>query len=124
MPIHTQIDLTRQLTIYTVTETVTFDEIMIILKEFYSTKPTLKVLCDLSKGSLASISYKQIEKLIEYVCDMERKTRIIEKLAAVSHKAINYGLLRMAQISLDMKDFKPEHRIFRKFDDAVAWLDE
>ena len=124
MPVHAQIDRTRQLTIYTIEGAATFDEIMNISKEFYSANPTLKVLWDLREGTIADISFKQIEKLTDFFSKMEQKTRVVKKLAAVTYKELDYGLLRMAQIFLDMNEFKPEFRIFRRFEDAVDWLYE
>ena len=122
--IHAQIDLTRQLTIYTEKGIVTFDEIMTIVKEFYHANPTLKVLWDSREGTISGVSFKKLEKIAEFVCEMEQKAGIVKKTAVVICKDIDYGYSRMAQTFLDIYGFKPEYRIFRWFEDALAWLDE
>jgi hypothetical protein len=53
MPIHTDMNPEKQLTIHTVKGEVTFEEAMATLKAFYSGNPTLNVIMGSSRGNNA-----------------------------------------------------------------------
>jgi len=121
MPIHTQVDLERQLTIHTVKGEVFFDETMSTFKTFYLGNPTLNVLWDFREGTLVQLSSIQIKTLADFVAKSS-KTRIGGKTAGVTPNDIDFGLGRLFSTLTEMSGYKPTIRIFRQFQDAVDWL--
>lgn len=122
MPINSQIDSAKKLTLYSVEGEVSYDEIVASLKSFYSGNPTLNVIWDFSKSAGRGLSREQIEKIAVFVCEHIPATRIGGKSAAVTPRDLEYGLGRMAEAFFEMNKYKSEYRNFRRFEDAVAWV--
>ena len=67
MPITTTTDHDRQLTIHTVTGEPAFEDGMATLKQFWEGQPTMNVLWDFRKASLARVSFEETEAIMDYI---------------------------------------------------------
>jgi hypothetical protein len=123
MPVTTSVDNDMQLTIHTVTGEASFEEGMTTLKQFFEVRPTKYVLWDFRKGSLAHVSYKDTEAMMDYIKHHSEK-RSGGKTAFVVSRDLEYGLSRMAQTLAEIKNLSIQMEIFRSFKEAIRWFGE
>ncbi len=123
MPITTTIDHDRQLTIHTVTGEPSFEEGMATLKQSLEGKPTRNVLWDFRKASLARVSSKETEAMMDYIKHHSEK-RSGGKTALVASGDLEYGLSRIAQALAEIKSFSFQMEVFRSLKEAIQWLGE
>jgi hypothetical protein len=123
MPIKTTIDLEHQLTIHTVEGDVTFDEAIEVFKKYYSGKTTRNVLWDFSVGSMVKFSSDQIRLITDFISGVSG-TRSAGKTAGVVHQDVDFGLARVFETLFESSSYKPLIRIFRKYGEAMNWLQE
>jgi hypothetical protein len=121
MSIQTAIDLEKQLTIHTVEGDVNFDEAMEVFKKYYSGKTTRNVLWDFSTGSMVNFSSDQIRVIANFLSGVS-DTRSAGKTAGVVHQDVDFGLARVFETLVESSSYKPSIRIFRKYDEAMNWL--
>jgi hypothetical protein len=123
MPVTTNADHDKQLTIHTVTGEPSFEEGMAAFKQFWEGKPTQNVLWDFRKASLTRLSSIETEAMIDYIKQHAEK-RSGGKTAILVSKDLEYGISRMAQTFAELKNIPFEMEIFRSIEEAIQWLGE
>jgi len=129
MPITTEIDRSKELTVYTVTGEVSLDDILNSLEGFYeSPEVTLNVLWDGRNAKLKPLSLVDVTKIASYRTRHKehREARRGGKTAIVAPGHVDSGVFSMAEMfKKTMASRLPyEVRAFKSIDDAVTWLDE
>jgi len=123
MSITTSVDNDKQLTTHTVIGEVYFEEEMTTLKQFWEGQTTKNALWDFRKASLARVSSKETETIMDYIKHHSGKCSV-GKTALVASGDLEYGILRMAQTLAEIKGFYLQLEIFRSFEEAIQWLGE
>jgi len=121
MPIVTSVDTNKDLTIQACTGEVLFEDMMLKLKQFWEKNPTRFMLWDFRQGSLKQISCQNMEKVIEFVSQHAHK-RKGGKTAVVAPGDLEYGMSRVADIMLEMKQPPFRSEVFRSLEEARQWL--
>ena len=123
MPIIKQVEQSQQLTIFTGTGELSFEEVRNTIRSFYASKPTLNVLCDLRQASAERISSSQVNQIAELVQKLKR-VRQEGRTAIVSTRDVTFGVARMleALINIPNDDCSYELRVFRDIKVAARWL--
>jgi ribosomal protein L23 len=119
--ISTSVDMDRELTTFEVKGTLTADEIIKKVEEYYSMHPTKLVLWVMEHAVTAGITSEEIEKII-LTAKKNSGSRKEGKTAIVGPKDIEYGLGRMYQAYADIESMPYEYKIFREVEDAKNWL--
>jgi len=120
MPI-TRNEIESDVTVFEVRGATSAEEIAAAAAEFYRQGPTLHTIWDVSKGSLAGLSF-------DLVCDLARRfthdfpTRRGGRTAIVASKAVDYGVARMIDAVATLEETPFAVRIFYQFDEALAWI--
>jgi len=123
MPITTQIDHDKQLTIHTATGEPSFEEGMEAFKLFYEGHPTKNLLWDLRNASLHLLSSENLEAFVDYA-KRHSDLRAGGKTAFVVSKDLEFGLLRMVDAFSEIAKIPFYLMTFRSMDEAVRWLEE
>ena len=127
MPITSQIDKTKNLTIYTLVGELTLDDILNAIKSFWEAHElTLGILWDLRNANLTNLKSSDIERIAGFIDQYgyrfeERKGG---KAAVVASSDLQFGLSRVLETLYEIKDFPAKLQIFRIMDEAMAWLDQ
>ena len=121
MPITTSVDSDKQLTTHTVIGEASFEEGMTTLKQFWEGQPTMNVLWDFRKASLARVSSEETEAIMNYIKRHSEK-RSGGKTALVVSGDLEYGLSRMSQMLADLHSISLQMEVFRSFKEAIQWL--
>ncbi len=116
-------DREGNITIFTAKGGVTVRSIHNLLMNFYSGEPTLKVLCDFSKASLAALSTIELEDIIEMM-QQYMKHRRGGRIAVVVDGAVDYGVARMFATFAEIAALPVEVQIYHQRAVARDWLDE
>jgi len=123
MSITTSVDNDKQLTTHTVIGEVSFEEGMTTLKQFWEDRPTMNVLWDYRKGSLARVSSVDLERMVDYVTVHSEK-RAGGKTAIVVSRDLESGLSRVLDTLRDIRRVPFQLQVFRSMEKANQWLDE
>ncbi len=123
MPITTEVDNDRQLTIHTVIGDVSFDEVILALKQFWEDPHTINVLWDIRKGSVTNVFSKEAELIVNYVKNHLGK-RPEGKTAMVVSGDLEFGISRMGQALVEINRISLHMEIFRSYEEAIQWLGE
>ena len=121
MPISIEVDLESQLTIRRVKGTVTFDELIELLKDPSEWNLTPYLLWDFREGSIKNFSSGEIQE----IADMVSRVSVVsgyKKAAGVHPKDIDFGLGSMLHAYMEIKGYKQTFKIFHEYEDAVTWL--
>jgi len=121
MPITSSIDNEKQLTIHTAMGEVSFEDGMTTLRQFWEGQPTINVLWDLRKASLARVTSEETEAIMNYIQQHSEK-RSGGKTALVVSGELEYGLSRMSQSLGEIKNLSLQMEVFRSFKKAMQWL--
>lgn len=123
MPITSHIDNAEDLTVFTASGTLTFDDAMFVVKAFYAGDPTKHVLWDLTETTEVELSSEEIEKIATYEPRIGGK-RPLGKTAFVAEKDILFGLARMFETHSSLGQSPYLVMVFRSKDEAYKWLCE
>jgi hypothetical protein len=123
MPITSHIDKAKDLTVFTVTDVLSFDKVMPVIKTFYDGDPTKHVLWDLIDTTDVQITSEEVETIVNFGPRYEGK-RASGKTAFVAQKDIFFGLSRMFEIQSSIRKAPYPIMVFRSRDEAYQWLDE
>jgi hypothetical protein len=123
MSITSQIDKIKDLTIFKVTEALTFDIALPVVKAFYDGDPTRHVLWDLTDIADTQFTSKEIDAIVRFEPRYEGK-RELGKTAFVAQKDIIFGLSRMFEIQSGIQESPYPIKVFRSLYEAHQWLDE
>ena len=127
MPITSQVDKTKNLTIYTLTGELTLDEILNALKSFWEAHTlTLNLLWDARSAKLSQLKSEEMAEITGFIGQYlhrfeERKGG---KAAIVASSNLQYGLSRILGTFYEMEGFPTQLKIFRIMDEAIKWLDQ
>lgn len=124
MPVSTKVDYSKDLTIFVGEGSITKDEIIDAVRNFYDARHTTKVLWDLREADssgLTSDNVKQIAKVLDDyggVCEGVRT-------AIVTPVNVTYGLSRMLISYMESKNphVSVLMNVFSSLESAHAWLD-
>jgi hypothetical protein len=123
MSITTSVDNDKQLTTHTVIGEVSFEEGMTTLKQFWEDRPTMNVLWDYRKGSLARVSSVDLERMVDYV-SVHSEKRAGGKTAIIVSRDLESGLSRVLDTLRDIRRVPFQLQVFRSMEKANQWLDE
>ncbi|HSQ85074.1 MAG TPA: hypothetical protein VLM43_10140 [Desulfobacterales bacterium] len=123
MQITTQIDKSKDLTVFTVKGVLSFDNAMPVIKAFYEGDPTKHVVWDMTNITEVQLTSEEVIKIATFGPRTEGK-REIGKTALVAHKDILFGLSRMFETHSDMVNSPYPVMVFRSIEQAYKWLVE
>lgn len=123
MPISVRKDKSKDLTIYTVTGVLTFNDAMPLVKDFYDSNPTRHVIWDMTDTEDVKFTSKEIESIAVYGPRIKGK-RELGKTAFVAYKNLFYGLSRMFQAHSSIENSPYPVMVYRNIEEAYKWLDE
>jgi hypothetical protein len=116
-------DPTRQLTIFSPTGVLNFNEIMSAITSFYEGSPTKNVLWDLNEVSKINITSQEIEKIAASRPQYNKK-RPEGKTAIVTRNDYYFGLSRMFETYSQLKNIPFQVMVFHTIKEAYQWVDE
>lgn len=123
MPISVSTDQSRDLTIFTATGDLTFDDQMRVLREFYSGKPTKRALWDFRVISSDRITADELVRIREYIT-MHHDTRPGGKSAVVYDSSRDFGLSTVCDKLAENEEMQFKIRMFSNVDEAMKWLEQ
>ena len=121
MPVKIDTDQEKQLTVFTVTGTPSFDEGMAVFKQFYEGKTTHNTLWDFRDASLVLVSSEQTEMMLDFIKQHSEK-RAGGKTAIVAPADLEYGISRMAEMMSEIKYLSIKVKPFRSYEEAIEWV--
>ena len=124
MPIKTDIDKSRDLTTFTVTGVLTFDEVMPVVEAFHTGDPTEYALWDLLEITDVHFTSEQVVTIAGYQQPVQEGKRATGKIAIVAPEDHLYGLSRMLETHNELMEASYTIGAFRSKTDAYKWLDE
>jgi hypothetical protein len=123
MPISSQIDATKKLTVFKATGVLGYDDIISTVKSFYEGQPTENVLWDLTDITEIQVTSKQVETIANF--DQRSKgARQKGKTALVAPQDHVFGLSRMFGAFSELKSVPFQINTFRTIEDAYQWFSE
>ncbi len=123
MPVSVKSDPHNDLTVFTASGVLTFDEVMETLREFYDAYPTRKVLWDLRAVTVQSITADELRQAVSFIKLHEDK-RPQGRTALVGSTDLDSGLSRMGDAFADAGGIPWKIRVFRSMEEAMKWLGE
>ena len=123
MSITSHIDKANELTTFTVTGVLSFDEVMPEIEAFHTGEPTKHVIWDLLETTDVQFTSKQVEKVATYQPPHDGK-RESGKSAIVAQEDFLFGLSRMFETQNNLMGSPYTVMVFRSTDEAYQWLDE
>jgi len=127
MPITSEVEKTKNLTIYTLTGELTLDEILNALKSFWEAHTlTLNLLWDARSAKVSQLKSEEVAKITGFIGQYKHRfeERKGGKAAIVASSNLQYGLSRILGTFYEIEGFPTQLRIFRIMDEAMEWLDE
>ena len=127
MPITSQVDKTKNLTIYTLTGELTVDDIQSAIKSFYEAHElTLKGLWDARSAKLTDLKSSDMESIAVFIGQFRNRfeERKGGRSAVVASSDLQYGLSRVLEILYEIEGSPIQLKIFRVMDEAMEWLDQ
>ena len=124
MPITSLRDEEKQLTVFTATGELSFDEIRNAITSFYEGDYTLKVLWDMRDATARAVSSKHVDQ-IENLLEKYRQQRSKGiKTAIVTPTDLDYGISRMLVSIAEIREkrFPVLMNVFRTMDEALNWI--
>ena len=123
MPISSTYDRSKDLTVFTATGVLTFDEHMAVLRDLYKDHPTRNVLWDMRGMTGERLSSDELRRMISFIKLHEVK-RPGGKTAIVTSTDLDFGLSRMSDALGESEQLPWRIRGFRSMEEAVKWLEE
>jgi len=111
----------KDLTIFTVKGSLTFDQQIEALKKFYNDGPSVNMIMDFRKMEGNRISSAEIKKII-LLAKKNEDRRPRGKTALVSNRDLDYGLSRMSATYGEVKKLPWKIQAFRSMDAALKWI--
>ena len=127
MPITSQVDKAKSLTIYTLVGELTLDEILSAIKSFWEAHElTLNVLWDARSAKLTNLKSSDIERIAGFIDQYRHRfeERKGGNTAVVASSDLQYGFSRILGTLYEIKDFPTKLQTFRQMDEAMEWLDQ
>jgi len=127
MPITSEVDKTKNLTIYTLTGELTLDDIQNAIKSFWEAHDlTLNALWDVRSAKLTHLKSSDIEGITALIGQYSHRfeERKGGKSVVVASSDLQYGLSRILRTLYEIKNFPTQLQSFRQIDEAMEWLDQ
>jgi hypothetical protein len=127
MPITSEVDKTKNLTIYTLTGELTLDEIQNAIKSFWEAHAlTLNGLWDARHAKLTNFKSSYMDSITALIGQYTHRfeERKGGKTAVVASSDLQYGLSRILGTLYEIENFPTQLKIFRIIDEAMEWLDQ
>ena len=115
-------DKDRDTTLLVVTGTVTSEDVIRGLRDFYATTCTANALWDFSGSNLQDARLEQLAAVLA-AAKAYGHLRQGGKTALVVPSDLGFGLARMYESMAELKNHPVEHGVFRSRTDALAWLE-
>ena len=122
MPITSQLEKSKNLTVFTVTGILDFNNIIPVVKDFYEADPTKHVLWDMTGTTVANFTSEEVRDIVHFKPRFEGR-REPGNTAIVANKDLCYGLSKMFEIQSNLKELPYIVKVFRSRDDANDWLE-
>jgi hypothetical protein len=125
MPIISQVDKSKNLTIYTLAGELTIDEIYEALKSFWEAHElTLNILWDARSAIVTNLKSSDIENIATFISQYRDRfeERKDGKAAIVASTDLQYGLSRIVEALYEIEDFPTNLQAFRTIEEAIQWL--
>jgi hypothetical protein len=125
MPITSKIEPSKDLTHFTGTGNITFQEVTEAIETFYNGDHTLNVLWDLREATAGSITSEQVDQIATLLQRLGGVRKGV-RTAIVTPVNINFGLARMLVTLLETKEenLPVGMSVFRAMEEAMTWLYE
>jgi len=123
MPITVDTDPGRDLTIYTATGLIAFEEVLFALKAFYEGEPTRNMLIDLTNLPEILISSEEIRELASFQLRFQGN-RTAGKTAILATTDSHLDLATSFEDQNAIQGSPHAVRIFKRMDSAISWIDE
>ena len=125
MPVKSQIDQTKQLTVFTGTGEISFSDVRNAIDSFYAGTHTLNVLWDLRKANVSKITSEQVDQIANLLYQYNGIREGV-RTSLITPEDITYGLSRMLISLLEVKEngLPINMRVFRTYEEAMNWLFE
>lgn len=120
--IRTDIDISLDLTLKTVTGKISMDDIITSAKEYLSQLPTSKIIWDFRNADVSSIKNEDFKKLLQMLEEFQT-TPQDRKVALVVSSDLGFGLSRITEAYVARSKTNAEYQIFRSIQNAMVWLD-
>jgi len=127
MAITSEVEKTKNLTIYTLTGELALDEILNALKSFWEAHTlTLNLLWDARSAKLSQLKSEEAAKITGFIGQYKHRfeERKGGKAAIVASSNLQYGLSRILGTLYEIEGFPTQLKIFRIMDEAMEWLDQ
>ncbi|MCB1692433.1 MAG: hypothetical protein KDI19_06675 [Pseudomonadales bacterium] len=121
MPIDTTRNECLSLATHTVHGRIVRDEMYGVLEDSFVQHSTRLMLWDLSDAQATHIKPEMLQRFVARSSKLGAD-RTEGKTAIVAPNDLTFGLARMSGTYTEMEEAPYEMRVFRKFDDALAWL--
>lgn len=119
--IQKQVDSQKDLTVYTVLGKISAGQVRRVILKFYEDDVTMKVLWDLSKSDVSSITASEIQG-VAFTSRKFASKRKGGKTAIVASENLTFGLTRMYELLTNAQDLPFETQAFRTTEEAYHWL--
>lgn len=113
----------NDLTIFTISGSLNYKEIIAAIKEISPSEHTTNNLWDLSRADFENVKEANMRKIIGVSKEIA-PLRESGKTAIVTPTDLGYGLSRMYEILAEAKGSPISYRAFRNLQDARNWLDQ
>ena len=122
MPITVDTDPDRDLTIFTATGLLEFEEVVPVVKAFYENDPTRNVLWDLTEVPGTQISAEEVKTLTSFRFRKE-SSRAPGKTAFVAASSLLFGLSRMFEAQSTIQGSAHIVMVFKDMASAIFWIE-
>ena len=123
MTISRRVDPEKELTTLVVSGELSYEKWLDAHKSIYEEHPTKNLLWDFRNADFYPITSRDVEFMADYV-QKHGHLRAGGKTAWVVSKALEFGMLRMAETFGEIRQLPFEIRLFHSMDEATQWLDE
>jgi hypothetical protein len=121
--ITSSLEAASDLTIVTVVGEIDAEQVVSQIISFLTGEPTQLVLWDIREGSLARLSSKDLQMIVERGAQFADR-RKGGRTAIVCSKELDYGFSRMFQTFASLQHIPFEINVFRNLEKAREWLNQ
>lgn len=122
-PISPHTDLSKDLTSFIITGTVTVSEIFDVVMSFKDEPPAKNILWDFSKAEVGNLFTPDAFQKIASRAKSNLGLRPGSRTAFIATSDIVFGLIRMYTTYLELQEIAHEVEVFRTIEEAYQWLD-
>lgn len=113
--------ISGELTMQKIIGTLTLNELLDSISEFYAGKPTQNIVWDLTDASLRRLKFEDLERLAAFAIQFS-PLRAGGKTAIVAPGDLGYGLGRIVDSLAESRNTPVATYTFRQAGDAAKWL--